>query len=136
VFRIRCGKGTYVRTLVDDLARRLGGRAHLTALRRLAIGSLTVEDAHTISGIEAAVAAGSAGHIVVEPAEALRDLPEIRVASDRAGRVVHGRPLELTGAEAAAGAAGHPVRVTDADGKLLAVYRFDDHIGVPEVVLG
>ena len=37
-FRIRCGSGTYVRTLADDLARSLGGRAHLTALRRLRSG--------------------------------------------------------------------------------------------------
>src|SRR5690606_13440738 len=34
-FRVVCGKGTYVRSLVDDIARARGGRAHLIALRRL-----------------------------------------------------------------------------------------------------
>jgi tRNA pseudouridine55 synthase len=49
-FRIRCGSGTYVRSLADDLARSLGGRAHLTALRRTRIGSLRVEQARTMEG--------------------------------------------------------------------------------------
>ncbi len=40
---VRCSKGTYVRTLADDFARALGGRAHLSGLRRTEIGSLRVE---------------------------------------------------------------------------------------------
>ncbi|HEY4607246.1 MAG TPA: tRNA pseudouridine(55) synthase TruB, partial [Acidimicrobiia bacterium] len=39
-FRVVCGKGTYVRSLADDLAAALGGSAHLTALRRTRTGSL------------------------------------------------------------------------------------------------
>ncbi|MEA2002462.1 MAG: tRNA pseudouridine(55) synthase TruB, partial [Actinomycetota bacterium] len=44
-FRTVCSTGTYVRTLADDLARSLGGRAHLSALRRIRNGSLLVTDA-------------------------------------------------------------------------------------------
>ena len=39
-----CGKGTYVRSLADDMAAVLGGAAHLTALRRIRIGTLAVAD--------------------------------------------------------------------------------------------
>ncbi|REK40399.1 MAG: tRNA pseudouridine(55) synthase TruB, partial [Actinobacteria bacterium] len=42
-FRVVCGKGTYVRSLADDIAATLGGSAHLTELRRLRIGSLDVD---------------------------------------------------------------------------------------------
>jgi tRNA pseudouridine55 synthase len=44
-FRVVCGKGTYVRSLADDLARALGGFAHLSSLRRTTTGGATLEDA-------------------------------------------------------------------------------------------
>ena len=74
-FRIRCSSGTYVRTLADDLARSLGGRAHLIALRRLRSGSLRVEQAHTLEALEAAAAEGRAAEALLDPAEGLADLP-------------------------------------------------------------
>lgn len=46
-FRVVCGKGTYVRSLADDLARRLGGFAHLSSLRRTTTGGATLADAIT-----------------------------------------------------------------------------------------
>lgn len=44
-FRVRCGKGTYIRSLARDIATALGSGGHLTALRRTAIGPYRVEDA-------------------------------------------------------------------------------------------
>lgn len=44
-FRVRCSKGTYVRTLCHDLGAKLGSAAHMTRLRRTAIGSHDVADA-------------------------------------------------------------------------------------------
>lgn len=46
-FRVVCGKGTYVRSLADDMARALGGFAHLVALRRTTTGGASIE--HAIS---------------------------------------------------------------------------------------
>lgn len=46
-FRVVCGKGTYVRSLADDLARALGGFAHISALRRTTTGGATLSDAIT-----------------------------------------------------------------------------------------
>lgn len=44
-FRVRCGKGTYIRTLAADIGRELGCGAHLTALRRLQSGFFSIDDA-------------------------------------------------------------------------------------------
>lgn len=44
-FRVRCSKGTYIRSLVHDFGKALGSGAYLTALRRTAIGPHRVEDA-------------------------------------------------------------------------------------------
>lgn len=56
-FRIQCSKGTYVRTLAHDLGQLLGCGAHLTALRRTAIGSFLVDEAWTIERISDAARA-------------------------------------------------------------------------------
>jgi tRNA pseudouridine55 synthase len=52
VMRIRCSKGTYVRSLAHDLGMQLGCGAHLTALRRTAIGCLNIAQATTLSALE------------------------------------------------------------------------------------
>lgn len=49
---IRCSKGTYIRTFADDLGKKLNSGAHLTALRRTAIGNFSVENALNIEEIE------------------------------------------------------------------------------------
>jgi tRNA pseudouridine55 synthase len=49
-FRVVCSKGTYVRSLAHDLGRSLGTAAHLTALRREAIGAYRVDDAWQVGG--------------------------------------------------------------------------------------
>lgn len=53
-FFVACSKGTYVRTLAHDLGQALGVGAHLVALRRTAIGPVTVEQAWTLEALEAA----------------------------------------------------------------------------------
>lgn len=55
-FRLRvvCSKGTYVRTLADDIGKRLGTGAALSSLRRTRAGAFSVEDAHTLAEIQAA----------------------------------------------------------------------------------
>jgi tRNA pseudouridine55 synthase len=52
-FRLRCSKGTYVRTLAHDLGQRLGCGAHLSALRRTATDRFQVSQALTMEQIEA-----------------------------------------------------------------------------------
>lgn len=54
VFRVRCTKGTYVRTLVEDLAARLGTVGHVIALRRLAVAPFDGQGMVTLGELEAA----------------------------------------------------------------------------------
>jgi len=134
-FRVRCSTGTYVRTLADDLARALGGRAHLTALRRLRIGSLRVEEAHTLAAVEeAAGGEGGAAGLLLEPARALGDLPAVRVSTETAGAVCHGAVFAAPLLGITPPASG-PYRVLDSGGRLLAVYRVEGRAARPEVVM-
>ena len=79
-------RGTYVRTLADDLARALGGRAHLIALRRLSSGSLRVEQAHTLEAVEEAAGRGPGRRGAARAGRtACADLPAVRVATEHRG---------------------------------------------------
>lgn len=51
-FRIKCSKGTYIRSLAHDFGKKLGCGAHLSALRRTKIGEFSVENALTLAEFE------------------------------------------------------------------------------------
>jgi tRNA pseudouridine55 synthase len=53
VLHVACGKGTYIRVLAEDIAAALGCCAHLAALRRTATGPFRIEDAVTLTELEA-----------------------------------------------------------------------------------
>jgi tRNA pseudouridine55 synthase len=131
-FQVRCGSGTYIRVLADDMAQALGGRAHLSALRRTAIGPHRVEEAHTIAALEAAAAAGTLDAMVLPPAQGLSHLPAVTVDDATALGVRNGATFA---AGPLAGVQGS-CRVLDAAGGLLGVYRGDGRRANAEVVMG
>ena len=89
VLDVHCSKGTYVRTLAQDLGELLGCGAHLSALRRTASGSLRVEEAVTLEAL--AALDEPARDALLRPADALlQSWPEIRLPDDEAGRFLSG----------------------------------------------
>ncbi|MEE8498827.1 MAG: tRNA pseudouridine(55) synthase TruB, partial [Acidimicrobiia bacterium] len=126
---VRCGSGTYIRTLADDLAQALGGRAHLTALRRTAIGLHDVGRALTIEALDALDEPATA---LLSMADGLGELGSAVVDEDTASGVSNGVIFA-----AAAFGASEPgsFRVLGEDGALLAVYSSDGKIARPQVVV-
>lgn len=133
-FRTVCSTGTYVRTLGDDIAQALGGRAHLIELRRVRNGSLRVDDALGIDEIEQAVADGAIERLVLAPRSGLPDIPEVIVSDDVVAGVRNG--LSFPASVLGSGKSGvTALRVVDEAGSLAAVYRVEDGKAKPEVVL-
>jgi len=125
-FEVVCSSGTYVRSLVDDLGRGLGGGAHMATLRRMAVGPFGLERAHLLS--EVAARSGGAPReadwsgLLLTPAEAMGGLAQLVVDDEGAARVSHGRTLEPAGViDLGPG----PVAVLGHDGSLLGVYEPD-----------
>jgi tRNA pseudouridine55 synthase len=81
--RVRCSKGTYVRTLAADLGQRLGVGAHLGELRRTASGPFTVEQAIGLDELALCVADGRPVPALSE-LEALAHLPRAMVNEQQA----------------------------------------------------
>jgi tRNA pseudouridine55 synthase len=89
VIDVACSKGTYIRTLAEDIGAALGCGAHLSALRRTGSGELDVKDAITIEALEALSAAER--EALLMPADVLLAAwPEVRLADDEAGRFLCG----------------------------------------------
>jgi tRNA pseudouridine55 synthase len=95
--RVRCGKGTYVRSLAEDLGRALGLPAHLAGLRRTAAGPFRLEAAVPLADVEALGSADRAALAarLVSPADALSFLPGLRLTHEQARNVAHGQVLAV-----------------------------------------
>ncbi len=89
VIDVACSKGTYVRTLAEDIGKALGCGAHLSALRRTRSGALTLEGAVSLEALAALDEAGR--EALLQPADALlSEWPQIRLNHDDAGRFLSG----------------------------------------------
>ena len=90
---VRCGKGTYIRTLADDLGRRLGCGGHLTALRRTAVGPFDVDEAVSLERLEAAFADGAWQELMLPLDYGLGHIPAAYLEMEAEKDVRHGCPL-------------------------------------------
>lgn len=114
---VRCGSGTYIRSLGRDLAESLGTGAVLSALRRQAIGPFAAAEA--ISLAELSLPLVERG--LQPPQLALADLPQIEIGDDDAKLLSYGQPIASRGRIAGAEA------VAICGGRLIAILAPDEH---------
>jgi tRNA pseudouridine55 synthase len=124
-FRVTVSAGTYIRALARDLGERLAVGAHLTRLRREAIGSLRVEDAVRLEDVSPAA--------VLPARRVLADLPAIDLDETARRDVSHGRAVVDSGAAGELGSGA--VVALLGEGELVAVARAGDGWFHPTVVL-
>ena len=113
---VRCSKGTYIRTLAEDIGEALGCGAHLTGLRRTAAGALDLSEAQTLEALEALSEDARDGLLI--PAERLLEgLPRLDLDSGQTRLFLHGQTLTLAGDPAAPAVC----RVYGVDGRFLGL---------------
>nr|WP_153112146.1 tRNA pseudouridine(55) synthase TruB [Propionivibrio limicola] len=94
--RVTCSKGTYIRTLAEDIGHALGCGAHLTALRRIAVDVLDVSGALTLDQIAAIPEEERAA--CLSPLDSLlQSLPPVFLDETAASRFSHGNPVSAGG---------------------------------------
>jgi tRNA pseudouridine55 synthase len=97
--RVRCSKGTYIRTLAEDLGQALGTLAHLSALRRTACGGFRVADAAGLALLGCMPAAERAKRLL--PLHSLlSDLPRAELDRGAERRFRNGQALSMPGLQA------------------------------------
>lgn len=132
-FRTVVSAGTYVRALARDLGDALGVGAHLSELRREAIGRLRVEEAVPLDALTRETLPVPLRHV-------LSDLPAVELDDAARAGVRHGRAVPMPADRAAAGqntivAGASPAVLLVADGEVVAVAREEGGWLRPSVVL-
>ncbi len=105
---VSCSSGTYIRTLAADIGTRLGGGAHLRALRRTAVGGFDIAQSCPLDELDLQ----PVGHL-------LRDMPTLQVDDEVASQVANGRSL---GESPGSG----QLAIADSEGEIIAVYEARD----------
>ncbi|EKY4195335.1 tRNA pseudouridine(55) synthase TruB [Vibrio harveyi] len=130
---VHCSKGTYIRTIVDDLGEMLGCGAHVTMLRRTGVAKYPYEKMVTLEQLNELLE--QAHRDEVAPKElldplllpmdtAVEDLPEVNLNAELTNLVQHGMPVQVLGAPEGT-PEGTSIRMTSGEEKLF--------IGVAEV---
>jgi len=96
-FEVVCGKGTYMRSLARDIARRLGTVGYIASLRRLAAGPFDILGAISLESLRALVHNEPPSGYLRSVESALDDIPALRVNAAQADHLRHGRPVRVSG---------------------------------------
>ena len=123
-FRVECSKGTYIRTLGQDIALKLGTVGHLKELRRTKCGNFGLDDAITLEKLKNMVHSSTPNEVLLPIETYLRDIAVIAVSEADAAKLKLGQGLSpkaygLDGSVEYEAVATH-------DGKMVAVVRIDN----------
>lgn len=140
-FLVECSSGTYVRTLAHDLGQVLSCGAHLSQLRRLAIGTYTETEAQSLNNIQELVASGQKERLFIPMEYLLPEFPAVYL--DAQGRInfFNGQVIPLEKVVKTISSwrlTNHPglYRILSEEGKLLGLARFEKEARIfqPELV--
>jgi tRNA pseudouridine55 synthase len=130
---VRCSKGTYIRSIANDLGEKLGCGAYLKTLIRLAYGPFKLNHAHSLEDVESACAAGNQTDLLHPLDFPLKDWARLDVDENMAARIIHGEDIP---SDNPITAGGQLMSAYDSFGKFLAIMKFMPETGLwhPEKV--
>ncbi len=132
--RVACSAGTYVRTLAEDIGKKIGAGAHLAELRRTKAGKFDLSKAVTIEELEEIVAAAELNDILISMNEAVAHLPKIVLNAEEIKNTQNGKRLNFERIEIENNQA---IRMVDQTENLIAIgfYLKQEKYIQPKLVL-
>lgn len=125
---VRCGPGTYVRSLARDVGETLGCGGHLTQLRRTQVGPARLEQAFTLDELQVLKDNELLARAIQQPDNFLTDMDAVLVSSGHAAKIRHGSEIETATIRGAATA-----RVYGPEGEFLAISSINEGGGIRPV---
>jgi tRNA pseudouridine55 synthase len=127
-FKVSCSKGTYIRTLCDDIGKKLDVGAHMTELERTAIGDFTIEGSLSFDELEVLDLNKYSGKGVYSMDSALRWMPELIIDEVMVKPVTHGNPIKaVQGIKLSDDIKRAPgIRIKSPSGEMLSIGRYDE----------
>ncbi len=134
-FTVSCSKGTYIRTLISDIAKSLGTDAVMTSLVRTSACGFMLDDAITLSELEELAQNGEVENHMQSLESLFENYSELFVSQKQSVRFYNGNPLSLerTALKDIKPADGTVYRVKSEDGKFLALGVVDIEKGVLKI---
>ncbi|MGE7120591.1 tRNA pseudouridine(55) synthase TruB [Peribacillus sp. NPDC046944] len=120
-FRVKCSKGTYIRTLAVMMGERLGYPAHMSDLVRIEAAGFTLEDCFTFAEVEEFMESEKTGDFLLPLERGLLHLPKFQINDKVAKKVLNGAVLEQT--EDVVFEKGQPFVMMDPTDKAIAIYQ-------------
>ena len=133
-FTVECSKGTYIRTLCEDIGNRLGCGACMQSLKRTRVGSFSIDNSSTLSQIEQMVQAGKTDEILTPIDEMFSDSRKIIISQEYDKLLYNGNKLpynSIQGKNDVQHNEDEQVRVYDKNDEFIGVYRFEGNEFVP-----
>lgn len=120
---VTCSKGTYIRTLCNDIGEALGCEGCMESLVRTKVGRYTLEEAHTLAQVEEARDQGTLSDLIFPVEEVLGEYPQLICTKAGDRLLQNGNPLiqELVKGEAKEGW----VRMCDSAGRFAGIYQWN-----------
>ncbi|HZU22768.1 MAG TPA: tRNA pseudouridine(55) synthase, partial [Terriglobales bacterium] len=94
-FTARVSSGTYLRSIAHDLGLALGTGAHLSSLRRTAVGEFSIADARSLADLQAQAQQGTLAEVLVHPRRLLPAIPCVTADEHSAAMIANGRAVNL-----------------------------------------
>lgn len=117
---VKCSKGTYIRTLCDDIGKKLGTGAYMTSLRRTATGMFGIENAKSVQQIEELAKQGKLETCLIPTDNLFFGFPEIRLNEKQTRSIKNGIRMSFNGIE------GQSYRLYDENGEFLCISKITD----------
>ena len=135
--RVVCSAGTYIRTLAEDLGKKLGVAAHLAELRRTRAGAFKIDDAITLERLADLAQTGSLSEALISADATVTHLPLIQLGVDDVHRTLNGMDTSIERSEAQDWKDKQSVRMRDLNNELIAMGTYDQNRGCvhPNVVV-
>ncbi len=124
--RVACSKGTYIRTLCDDIGRLLGVGGIMEGLLRTRVGKFGLAEAITLSQAQALKEEGRLAQALIPTDACFQEYPALHVRREFSSLLYNGNAFSPGQAlEGGKPEAGRWVRVYDEDGRFCAVYEYE-----------
>ena len=136
-FTVACSKGTYIRTLIDDIGKKLGCGACMLSLKRTRVGQFEIDDSLTLNQISALLLKGELGEYIIA-ADEVFDYPKLSVDSEYNKLLYNGNKLPVDAVReierTLTQQAEQKYRIYDENGIFIGIYEYIDSMLVPEKI--
>lgn len=117
---VSCSKGTYIRTLCEDIGLKLHVGAYMNTLRRTKTGPFTIADSYTLKELEVLKEKGQLENVLISVDRMFEEYPKIMLNPKQVKSITNGVHMSYKGIE------GQSYRLYDENGKFLCISKIQD----------